>query len=276
MLRTLALAAGVLAWAAQPEGGQPLTVSAAVSLTEVMQAVGRAYERAGHGRVLFNFAASNVLARQIVNGAPVHVFISADETQMEIVRRAGLVSADAVIPLLGNRLAVVVRSDSTTVVTSPDALSAPAVRRIAIGNPDAVPAGAYARQYLERAGQWARVYPKLLPLGSVRAALAAVLSGAAEAGIVYVTDARSSPEIRVAAVIDGPHAPRIVYPAAAVSSKTRASDAAAFLKFLQDEGTLRIIAEHGFSPPPAEKRLRPERGARSPSESERGWGPASN
>ncbi|HZB25166.1 MAG TPA: substrate-binding domain-containing protein, partial [Vicinamibacterales bacterium] len=107
MLRTMA-AACVVALAAQAGGRTPLTVSAALSLTEVMQAVGRAYEAAGHGPLVFNFAASNVLARQIVHGAPVDVFVSADEAQMEVVRRATLV-AGGIVPVCGNRLAVIAR-----------------------------------------------------------------------------------------------------------------------------------------------------------------------
>src|SRR5687768_7821446 len=107
MLRTIA-AACLVALAAQAGARSPLTVSAAVSLTEVMQAVGRAYEAAGHGPLVFNFAASNVLARQIVNGAPVDVFISADEAQMEIVRRAALV-AGGIVPVWGIRLAFFAR-----------------------------------------------------------------------------------------------------------------------------------------------------------------------
>ena len=249
MLRMAALA-GVLALAVQAGTARPLTVSAAVSLTEVMQAVGSAYEAAGHGRIVFNFASSNVLARQIVNGAPVDVFISADEAQLDVVRRAGLVSDANIVPLLGNRLAVVVRSPPRAALTASGALSTPEVRRVAIGNPDAVPAGVYARQYLERVGLWTGLQPKLLLAGSVRAALAAVQSGAADAGIVYVTDARSSREIHVVAVIDGPDAPRIVYPAAALASSPRTAEAAAFLTFLQTAATRRIYVEHGFAPAP--------------------------
>ena len=248
MLRTTA-AACLLALAAQAGARAPLTVSAAVSLTEVMQAVGRAYEAAGHGPLVFNFASSNVLARQIVNGAPVDVFISADEAQMEIVRRAALV-AGGLVPLCGNRLAVITRRDLAAVVTSPAGLAAPAVRRIAIGNPDAVPAGVYARQYLEAVNLWGALQPRLLLSGSVRAALAAVVNGAADAGIVYTTDLRGSPDVHVAAIVEGPQAPRIVYPAAALASSARSGEAAAFVKFLQSDEIRRIFAAHGFAPAP--------------------------
>ena len=244
----------LLAWPVQAGTARPLTVSAAVSLTDVMQAVGHAYETAGHGRLTFNFAASNVLARQIANGAPVDVFLSADEAQMDVVRRHGLVARDGVVPLCGNRLAVIVRSELAGVVTSAGALAAPSVRRVAIGNPEAVPAGVYARQHLERAGLWTAIEPKLLLSGSVRAALAAIASGAADAGIVYVTDARRSRGIHVASVIDGPEAPRIVYVAAVLSSGRRAGEAAGFLRFLRADAAQRIFTEHGFTPLSAEHR----------------------
>src|SRR5687767_15297110 len=143
MLRTMA-AACVVALAAQAGGRTPLTVSAALSLTEVMQAVGRAYEAAGHGSLVFNFAASNVLARQIVNGAPVDVFVSADEAQMEIVQSAGFIMPGSRVPIVGNKLVLVVAARST--VKSLADLGTANVRRIAIGDPAAVPAGVYARR----------------------------------------------------------------------------------------------------------------------------------
>lgn len=246
MLRILALPV-VLALAAQSGSAQPITVSAAVSLTEAMQAIARAYETSG-GRVVFNFAGSNVLSRQIVNGAPVDVFISADGAQMAVVEKAGIVSPGTLIPLLGNQLAIVVRKERPQPLDSAAALAAAGVRRIAIGNPEAVPAGVYAKQYLERTGLWQVLQPKLLPSGSVRAALAAVETGAADAGIVYVTDARVSDAVRVATVITGPDAPSIVYPACVVSSSKRKEAAAAFVTFLQTPAASRIFREHGFQP----------------------------
>src|SRR4051812_8801892 len=129
----------------------PLTVSAAVSLTEALEEAATAYRAAGGATVVFNFAGSNVLARQILNGAPVDGFISAGETQMDLVERAGLVAPGPRAPIVGNRLVLVV--DSRSPVRSVTDLGAAAVRRIAVGYPAAVPAGVYARQYLERSGE---------------------------------------------------------------------------------------------------------------------------
>src|SRR6476469_3898730 len=150
----------------------PLTVSAAVSLTDVLEESAVGFRDAGGGDVRFNFAGSNVLARQIVNGAPVDLFISADEAQMRVVEDAGLVAADTRIDLLGNHLAVG-RSRAAPPIADAASLAQPVVRRIALGDPEAVPAGAYAKQWLERAGQWDGVAAKVVPVANVRAALAA-------------------------------------------------------------------------------------------------------
>src|SRR5580765_5554842 len=107
--------AAVLALALlQPAAPPPLTVAAAISLTDALEEVARAYAAAGGGQVRFNFAGSNVLARQIINGAPADVFISADEAQMDVAERAGAIDRATRVPLLGNRLAVITRKGSAT------------------------------------------------------------------------------------------------------------------------------------------------------------------
>lgn len=248
MLRIVAIAAACVAFA-QPAPG-PITVSAAVSLTEALEEIAKAYAAAGGGRVAFNFAGSNVLARQVVNGAPVDLFISADAAQMQLVERAGHVSRGGVVPLVANELAIVVRHDRGTPPAAPaQVLADPGVRRIAMGDPEAVPAGVYAKQYLERAGLWKSVEAKLVPFPNVRAALAAVEHGGADAGIVYATEARIRRRVRVAAVISGPDAPAIVYPAAVVATSRGADAAARFLAFLQTAEATRIFERHGFRTP---------------------------
>ena len=224
-----------------------ITVSAAVSLSESLQEIVNSYEASG-GRVGLNLAASNVLSRQIVNGAPVDVFISADEAQMAVVEKAGLIAAGSRVALLHNQLAIVVRPDRSAVLASAAALADNAVKRIAIGDPDAVPAGVYAKRYLERTGLYGKLQSKLIPSSSVRAALAAVESGGADAGLVYVTDARASKRVRVAAVITGSDAPEIVYPACVIRSSAKRDTAAAFLRFLQTADAARIFERHGFQP----------------------------
>jgi molybdate transport system substrate-binding protein len=236
----LALVLATLAQASAP----PLTVSAAVSLTEALEEAATAYRVAGGTPVVFNFGGSNALARQIVNGAPADVFISADEAQMEFVEKAELVAAGTRAAVVTNRLVLVV--DSRSRVKAVTDLGAADVRRIAVGDPAAVPAGVYARQYLERIGQWTRLEQKVVPVANVRAALTAVQNGSADAAFVYATDARIAPALRVVATITGPQAPRIVYPGCVVKTTRQPAAAAKFLQFLRTAPALAIFERHGF------------------------------
>jgi molybdate transport system substrate-binding protein len=225
----------------------PITVSAAVSLTDALSAVATEYANAGRGGVRFNFGASNVLARQIVQGAPVDAFISADDAQMDVVARAGLIQDGSRVPLLGNQLAVVVPSDRPRTFTRIAQIADPAFRRIALGDPAAVPAGVYARQYLEKEGLWSAVEARIVPTGSVRGALAAVESGGADAAIVYRTDARGALRATVAWVVPADRGPRIVYPGAIVRGSKNAAEAARFLDFLRSSAAERIFSRYGFT-----------------------------
>jgi molybdate transport system substrate-binding protein len=236
----------LLLLATVPQSSSPLTVSAAISLSEALEAVAAAYRVAGGTPVVFNFGGSNALARQIVNGAPVDVFISADEAQMEVVEKADLVRAGTRVPVVANRLVLVV--DSRSRVKAVTDLGVAEIRRIAIGDPVAVPAGVYARQYLERINEWTRLQPKMVPVANVRAALTAVQNGSADAAFVYATDARIAPALRVVATITGPQAPRIVYPGAVVRTSRHPQAAAKFLEFLRTPPALAILEKHGFTP----------------------------
>ena len=246
--RVLALCLAVLVPAGQDAPAEKrITVSAAVSLTDAMGAVAEAYARTGRG-VRFNFGASNVLARQIVSGAPVDVFISADEAQMEEVAAAGLLKDGSRVPLLRNQLAVAVPSDRPRTFRSIREIADPAFKRIAIGDPAAVPAGVYAKAYLQKEGLWATVEARIVPTGSVRAALAAVESGAADAAIVYRTDVRVSPKATVAWTVAAADGPRIVYPVAIIRTTATAADAQRFVDFLRTETAGRIFERFGFTP----------------------------
>jgi molybdate transport system substrate-binding protein len=233
-------------------GGAPVAqrgevvVSAAVSLTEAMQRIAQAYAAAGGDRLVLNLGASNTLGRQISSGARVDVFISADEAQMDGVR-------DDLVPgsrvdLVANQLAIAVPSDRPRHFASARDLTQPAIRRIAIGDPAAVPAGVYARAYLERIGLWATLQPKLVPVGSVRLALAAVEHGAADAAIVYRTDIAAARGAREAYAVAAEDGPRIVYPAAAVRAGPNQPGAQRLLAFLRGPESAAIFARAGFRP----------------------------
>jgi len=225
-----------------PAPQAPITVSAAVSLTEALTEIARVYG----GPVRYNFAASNVLARQIVNGAPVDVFISADEAQMDVVQRAGRIDPATRFELLQNFLAVVLREGAANPIRQARDLTHPAIRRIAIGNPEAVPAGVYARRWLQDAGVWGDIEKKIVPVGSVRAALAAVESGSTDAAIVYRSDTAHVRKASVALVVLS-GGPRISYAAAVTAGTPRREAALQFLKFLRSNHMARkIFIDHKF------------------------------
>jgi molybdate transport system substrate-binding protein len=251
----LIVAALVVAWAIQgasPLGAQPapLVVSVASSLTEVMGALAKNWEELGNGRVRINAAGSQTLARQIVEGARVDLFLSADAAQMDTVASAGRLVADSRVPLLTNRLVVVVARDARTRPATAADLAAAAVRRVAMGQPDSVPAGVYGRQWLERAGVWARVAPKVVPLPTVRAAFAAAREGRVDAAIVYATDARTSADVAVAFAVPEGEAPAVIYPAAVVAGG-REAEARRFLRYLQGAFARQVFAAAGFGVPVA-------------------------
>ncbi len=225
----------------------PVTVSAAISLTESLEAVARSYAAAGGGAVHFNFAASNVLSRQIVSGARVDLFISADEAQMDLTARAGAIDARTRIPLLGNRLAVVTLPGGPAVEDT-RALLQPAVRRIAVGDPAAVPVGVYAREYLQRAGLWEALRSRIVPVPNARAAIGALESGAVDAAITYETDVTARGAARVALPIAGEHAPRIIYPAAIVAAARNRAGAGRLMSYLAGPEAAVVFARHGFTP----------------------------
>ena len=166
---------------------------------------------------------------------------------MNAVAQAGMVLDGTRIDLLSNQLAVVVPSDRPRTLTSIRDLADPAFKRVAIGDPAAVPAGVYARQYLEKEGLWTAVEPRIVPTGSVRAALAAVESGAADAAIVYRTDARTALRATVAWVVPASAGPRIVYPAAVVTGSRNASEAKRFLDYLRGPDAARTFDRLGFT-----------------------------
>ena len=226
---------------------KPITVSAAVSLTDALTTIAAAHAKAGGRTIRFNFGASNVLARQIVAGAPVDVFISADDAQMDVVAKANLVLEGSRVTLLGNQLAVVVPNDRPRTFKGMREIADPAFKRIAIGDPAAVPAGVYAKEYLQKEGLWPAVESRIVPTGSVRAALAAVESGAADAAIVYRTDARVALRATVAWVVPAASGPRIVYPGAIVRTSAHQEEARRFLEALGDADARRVFESAGFT-----------------------------
>ena len=225
---------------AEPE---EISVFAAASLADALAEVGRAWEKASGCRAVFNFGASSDLSRQIRSGAPADVFFSADTTQMDALEREGLVRSSDRQDLLSNTLVVIVPAASGATVAGPRDLAA--FKTIAIADPQAVPAGVYARRWLEGLGLWAELAPRVVPTLHVRAALAAVESENAEAGIVYRTDAAASKRARIAFEVAREQGPPIRYPVAPLVRSTHRA-ASAFVGYLRSPDARAVFTRHGF------------------------------
>ncbi|HVR38861.1 MAG TPA: molybdate ABC transporter substrate-binding protein [Thermoanaerobaculia bacterium] len=218
---------------ALPLRGDEVTVFAAASLTDVLQEIAHNYERTSSDKIVFNFAASSTLARQIELGAPADLFTSADEAKMDALQKNKLIDAKTRVSLLSNTLVIV----SNVPVKRPHDLVN--VQSIALAEPSSVPAGIYAKQYLTKIGIWDRVASKVIPTDNVRSALAAVKAGNADAAIVYKTDAKTfACEIK-----DGPP---ISYPFAIVRDAQHAAAARRFLQYLASKAARNVFLKHGF------------------------------
>jgi len=228
---------------------EAVVVFAASSLTNVLDAAARAYERSTGVTLLVNVGASNSQARQIIDGAPADVFCSADEAQMDVVERAGKIAPGTRLVLAFNHLVVVVPKERARRLSAIAELLDPSVRRIAVGDPAAVPVGVYTRQYLERAGLWARIQPRLVPTLNVRAALSAVEAGNADAAFVYATDAPLASRVAVAFEVPADQMPAIVYPAAVATGGRNADGGRRLLAFLEREPGRAIFVSFGFGVP---------------------------
>ncbi|QUM73690.1 molybdate ABC transporter substrate-binding protein [Sphingopyxis granuli] len=226
-------------------------VMAAASLQEALTAAADAWAAKGHARPLLSFAGSSALARQIVAGAPADLFLSADEPWMDAVAKAGLLRPGTRTTLLGNRLVLVGPASGRLRLTP--APGFPLARalgggRLALADPDAVPAGKYAKAALTALGVWRGVAGRLAPAENVRAAMALVEHGAAPLGIVYVTDARASKRVRIVGVFPTSSHPPIRYPVALLKA-SRHPDAMGFRNFLASREGRAIFARYGFSAP---------------------------
>jgi molybdate transport system substrate-binding protein len=244
--RTWVCILGLLSVAASaPAPAQELVVSAAASLTHAFREIGKAFEAAKPGAtVAFNFAASDVLLTQIAKGAPVDVFASADQDAMNRGEKEQLLLAGSRRNFASNQLVLVVPSKAAP-VGELSALAAPRFRRIAMGSPQTVPAGRYAREVLERANLWTTLSPKLVFAQNVRQALDYVARGEAEAGFVYATDAAIMPEtVRIA--LDLATLTPVQYPIAIVAASRQAALSMEFVRFVAAAPGQRILARHGF------------------------------
>ncbi|MCE9648398.1 MAG: molybdate ABC transporter substrate-binding protein [Parvibaculum sp.] len=223
-------------------------VFAAASLTDVLTAIGKDYEAETGKKVVLSFASSSVLARQIEASPGADIFFSADEEWMDYLATRGLIRADTRADLLGNELVLVAPAGSTMnlpVTQGFPLLDALHGGRLAIGDPDSVPAGKYGRSALTSLGVWGSVVDHLAQAENVRVALAYVARGETPLGIVYKTDALAQKKVRVVGAFpEDSHLP-ITYPVAL--TKTAGPEAASFLAYLGTPKAIEIFAKAGFT-----------------------------
>ena len=250
LVAVAAMAAPALASAAAPAPRpEPLTVYAAASLTNVLEELGAEYSRATGRTVRFSYAATSVLAKQLEAGARADVFFSADRKWLDWLQQRRLIDPATRVDVVGNRLVLVAPADSRLQLRIAPGFAigrALGERRLATADPDTVPAGRYAQAALTKLGVWSQVESRLVRADNVRSALAFVARGEVPLGIVYATDARIDPRVRVVDTFPADSHPQIAYPAAVVAGAR--PDAAAFVEFLQGSAAQAVFARYGFLP----------------------------
>jgi len=230
--------------AAQPTS---LKIFAAASLTNALQDIGKLYTQHSGTPVVFSFAASSTLARQIEAGANVDVFLAADEEWMDYLGQHNLIDATTRTNLLGNSLVMIAPIDSDVTITIQGGFKLSSILkndRLAIADPDTVPAGKYARSALQSLNLWNDVENKLVKADSVRSALMYVALKESPLGLVYVTDALLEKRVRVVYRFSETTHPPIVYPVATTS--TASPTAKDFIQFLQSSEAQDVFVKYGF------------------------------
>lgn len=246
-MRTSGVTGGILSLSialSLPLRADDVGVFAAASLTDALKEVAAAYEKSSGDRLVFNLGASDMLARLIREGAPADLFFPADEAQMDGLERAGLLLPGTRRSLLSNTLVIVVPAEGGPTIASPRDLAS--VRALALAEPRSVPAGVYAKQYLRKLGLWDAIAPRVIPTASVRACLAAVEAGNADAGIVYRTDALVSKKVRIAFSVPAAEGPDISYPIAIPKDAPHAEAARRLAAYLASEPARTVFVRYGF------------------------------
>ncbi|SCB61373.1 molybdate transport system substrate-binding protein [Rhizobium aethiopicum] len=251
---TVAIAALWLGAAALPvpvpaAAGEKLTVFAAASLKNALDAANAAWDGQSGKEAVTSYAASGALAKQIENAAPADIFISADLDWMDYLAKKDLIKPDSRSNLLGNRIVLVTEKDKAKPVEIKQDFDLAALLgdgKLAMGEPKSVPAGKYAMAALEKLGLWTSVESKVAGAESVRAALALVSRGEAPYGIVYQTDAAADKGVAVVGTFPADSHPPIIYPIA-ILAESKNPDAAAYLDFLKSDKATAFFTAQGFT-----------------------------
>ncbi|WP_127583447.1 molybdate ABC transporter substrate-binding protein [Paenibacillus koleovorans] len=225
-----------------------LTISAAASLTDALNEIKPVFEEKNKSiKLTFNYGASGTLQQQIEQGAPADLFLSAAAKNMKALVDKQLIDSAKQVSLLRNELVVVLPKDAKTSYTKLTDLSG--AKSLAIGIPESVPAGDYAKQALTSAKLWDSLQPKIVQGKDVRQVLQYVETGNVDAGFVYKTDALTSKDVKVAMTVDPATYPLIEYPVGIVKATKHNKEAETLYSYLQSKAALDVFVKHGFSLP---------------------------
>jgi molybdate transport system substrate-binding protein len=231
----------------KPPSAVVLTISVAASLKEAMAEISQEYsKRSPNVTINYNFGASGALQQQIAQGAPVDVFLAAAPKNLNALQEKGLLLTETRQNLLENQLVLIVPQDQVNLKDF-DGLTNAAITKIAIGDPDSVPAGQYAQEALTKLKLYDRLKPKLVFAKDVRQVLAYVETGNVDAGLVYITDARISKKVKQVALAPADTYSPIIYPLAVLKNSQQPEAARAFVQFLSSDEAKAVFIKYGFS-----------------------------
>lgn len=224
-----------------------LVVSAAASLTDSLNEIKKLHEaKAPQTKLTFNFGASGTLQQQIEQGAPADLFISAGKKQMDALAQKQLVDPGTAKTLLLNALVLVVPADGSVNVGKIEDLANPDVKKLAVGTPESVPAGSYAKEALAFYKLWDALQPKIVLTKDVKQVLSYVETGNTEAGFVYKTDALASAKVKIGFTVDPSSHQTIDYPVGIIQASKHRKEAEAFYQYLQSKEAQDIFVKYGF------------------------------
>jgi molybdate transport system substrate-binding protein len=224
-----------------------LTISAAASLNEALIEIKKEFENDNPQiKLLYNIGGSGALKQQILQGAPVDLFLSAAHDPFNELTQAGFIDKQTQVDLVGNQLVLITNKENPANITGFSDLQPTQISKIAMGIPESVPAGKYAKQTLEHLGLWKQLEPIVIQTKDVRQALTYVETGNVDAGIVYMTDVYISDKVKVVATADEQTHESIIYPAGIIKSSANKKEANSFLSYLQGNTARTIFEKYGF------------------------------
>ncbi|TXL63377.1 molybdate ABC transporter substrate-binding protein [Cerasibacillus terrae] len=231
----------------EQEEKTPLTISAAISLTDALEEMKAIFEEEHHAELTFNLGGSGKLAQQIQQGAPSDVFISANQDWMDMLEEEELILADTREDVTGNKIVLISSKDADLSIDSlEDIDTVDSIKQIAVGNPETVPAGKYTEQALQSIKKWDELEDKIVLAKDVRQVLTYVETGNADIGFVYESDAKTSDDINILLTADSDMHDSIIYPAAVTKDTQHEELAKAFVEFLESDQAQDILKSYGF------------------------------